>query len=76
MNTDILSVTLEPQEGSMRAMPHATHSLKRIDTPISVIVRCSCGWSHTETRHQNALARAAKLRAAIRRHDRERMGVR
>lgn len=36
--------------------------------PLSITVRCQCGWSHTESRRQNALARAAKMRAAINKH--------
>jgi hypothetical protein len=32
------------------------------------IVRCSCGWKHMETSRQNALGRAAKMRAAVARH--------
>lgn len=29
-----------------------------------MLLSCSCGWSRQITRHQNALARAAKVRAA------------
>ena len=39
-------------------------------SPVAISVRCRwCEWSHTETRHQNALARAAKMRAAINKHN-------
>lgn len=31
-------------------------------------VVCSCGWRHLESSRQNALGRAAKQRAAVRRH--------
>lgn len=37
-------------------------------SPTTVTARCSCGWYSTQTRHQNALARASKIRAAQRRH--------
>jgi hypothetical protein len=38
-------------------------------SPISITVRCQCGWQHTESRRQNALARASKMRAAIAKHE-------
>lgn len=37
-------------------------------TPINFIVSCECGWSFQTTRKQNAWARAAKIRGAIRQH--------
>jgi len=43
------------------------HKLTHRESPIAVMVFCSCGWTHSEPR-RNALARAAKMRAAIRRH--------
>jgi hypothetical protein len=45
-----------------------THEPTTYRTPISVIVRCSCGWSATQSRRQNAFARATKLKSAWRRH--------
>lgn len=44
------------------------HAIVEIKSPVTVIVRCECGWSHTETRRQNALARDAKIRQAKRSH--------
>lgn len=38
-------------------------------TPAAIIVRCECGWSFTQSRRQNALARAAKIKAAINKHN-------
>lgn len=32
------------------------------------VVACSCGWRHSETSRQNALGRAAKMRAAVAAH--------
>lgn len=37
-------------------------------SPLNVWVTCSCGKRIQQTRRQNALARAAKLRRAIREH--------
>jgi hypothetical protein len=49
-------------------MPYA--GFTQTVTPVAVIVRCRyCGWSHTESRRQNALARAAKMKAAVSQHD-------
>ena len=39
--------------------------------PTATIVCCTCGWSRTITRRQNALARAAKVRAARNEHARQ-----
>lgn len=47
------------------------HSITERRSPINITVRCTCGWVHTETRRQNALARAAKVRAAIDKHNRD-----
>lgn len=47
------------------------HEITTRTTPISYILTCTCGWSHTEKRRQNALARAAKIEAARRKHRRE-----
>lgn len=44
------------------------HEVTEHRSPTSVSYRCSCGWRHTELRRQNAFARAAKLRAALREH--------
>lgn len=44
------------------------HEISECTSPINVTVRCSCGWSYTESRRQNAWARAAKIRAAIDKH--------
>jgi hypothetical protein len=44
------------------------HEITERRTPASVIALCSCGWMHRESRRQNAFARAAKLRAAQRKH--------
>lgn len=43
------------------------HQITERRAPGSFLVRCSCGWS-VEIRKQNALARAAKIRRAIREH--------
>jgi hypothetical protein len=37
-------------------------------SPLRVTLRCACGWSESFTRKQNALGRAAKVRAAMRKH--------
>lgn len=44
------------------------HIITEHDLNIRMVVRCSCGWQHNEHMRQNALARAAKLRSAARRH--------
>lgn len=48
------------------------HVIVTIRSPINITARCSCGWSVTITRRQNALARAAKIRAVIHKHLQER----
>lgn len=40
------------------------HEITQRKTPLSYLLVCTCGWSHSETRRQNAWARAAKLRSA------------
>lgn len=47
----------------------AEHHIVEIATPIAIIVRCSCGWTKEITRKQNAYARAAKVKSAIRHHE-------
>lgn len=42
------------------------HEITERKTPLAVLLRCSCGWYREISRRQNALARAAKVRAAIR----------
>lgn len=49
----------------------SAHKIVEKASPVSVILRCSCGWSHQIDRRQNALARAAKVRAAKREHERD-----
>ena len=44
------------------------HRITERLTPIDRLALCSCGWTARQTRHQNALAGSAKLRAAVRRH--------
>lgn len=44
------------------------HLAVEIIGPAVVSIRCSCGWIAAQSRRQNALARAAKLKAAIRQH--------
>ncbi len=44
------------------------HTMSERRTPVDVTVFCSCGWYATQTRHQNAMARATKLRAAYAKH--------
>lgn len=36
--------------------------------PGAVLISCTCGWSRQISRRQNALARAQKVKAAIREH--------
>jgi hypothetical protein len=40
-------------------------------SPIAAIALCSCGWTRTVTRRQNALARTSKLQAAMNAHWRD-----
>lgn len=47
------------------------HWMTERTSPINVQVSCTCGWVRTISRRQNALARAAKVRAAYREHERE-----
>lgn len=47
------------------------HDQNELRTPIAILLRCSCGWRRQVTRKQNALARAAKVRALWAEHDRE-----
>ena len=49
-------------------MMEQNHQIMEVKTPVSVIARCSCGWSATQTRRQNAWARNAKLQKAKRAH--------
>lgn len=44
------------------------HEITERKTPISILLLCDCGWTHSESRRQNARPRAAKLRAATRKH--------
>lgn len=46
----------------------AGHVLREKYAPTCVILYCSCGWRHTESRQQNAMARAARINAASGRH--------
>lgn len=63
--------------------PACTHSIEYRPQPFRRpgnhiaglhVVTCSCGWRHTETSRQNALGRATKMRAAVRRHLQEAEG--
>jgi hypothetical protein len=45
------------------------HSISEIRSPAAIILRCTCGWVQQITRRQNALARAAKVHAAITEHE-------
>jgi len=47
------------------------HIIKQRRTPTHVTLRCACGWTHQETRRQNALARAKKIQGAVTRHFKE-----
>lgn len=47
------------------------HDLEVRKSPINFIVHCRCGFSRTITRRQNALARARKVKSAIREHDKQ-----
>ncbi len=47
------------------------HIMTERRSPVAFLLRCSCGWSRQITRRQNALARAAKIRAAWNEHERE-----
>jgi len=44
------------------------HIVSERASPVSWMLRCACGWSATQSRSQNALARAAKLHHAERAH--------
>lgn len=46
------------------------HHMRTVRAPDSVTIRCDCGWWSRQTRHQNALARASKERAAVAEHER------
>jgi hypothetical protein len=50
------------------------HRIEERTSPINVMLICSCGWTHSESRHQNAFARAAKLRKARKDHLRSARG--
>lgn len=45
-----------------------THEITQHKNPIQYVLRCSCGWSFSTSRRQNAWARAAKIRAAVGAH--------
>lgn len=51
------------------------HKITERTSPASILLRCSCGWMQSITRAQNALARAAKVRAAIAKHLKEKDGT-
>ena len=44
-----------------------THSMTQRYAPNCVLLLCSCGWQR-QFKRENALARAAKVRKAIREH--------
>ncbi len=44
------------------------HLITTRESPIEVLLFCTCGWTDSVTRRQNALARAAKVKGKIRRH--------
>jgi hypothetical protein len=44
------------------------HEIATRRSPINIILTCTCGWQRQFSRHQNALARAAKVRAAEAEH--------
>jgi hypothetical protein len=44
------------------------HVINQRRSPINVLLICSCGWTWSISRQQNALARSAKARAAIKAH--------
>ncbi len=44
------------------------HEITERRSPISIEIMCKCGWRATISRRQNALARAAKVRAIINKH--------
>lgn len=52
----------------MSARAAVKHEIAEYVSPVGVTWRCSCGWSTQQSRRQNALARAAKLKAAARKH--------
>lgn len=47
------------------------HSITETRSPVSIQLRCTCGWCRQITRQQNALGRAAKVRAAKFQHYKE-----
>lgn len=44
------------------------HEITERHSPVAVILLCSCGWTRQIDKRQNALARAAKVRAAKAEH--------
>lgn len=55
----------------LRRASELGHRTSESYTPVSVVCRCTCGWSTSVTRRQNALARAAKCARACHEHERE-----
>lgn len=47
------------------------HEITERASPVSIQLRCTRGWSRQIDRRQNALARAAKVKAAKAEHERE-----
>jgi len=45
------------------------HRIKTVRAPDNITLRCDCGWWTRQTRHQNALGRASKLRQAVACHE-------
>jgi hypothetical protein len=53
------------------ALEPGKHEMNRRSSPVSETIRCSCGWSTTQRKPQNALGREAKLTSAVRQHAEE-----
>jgi hypothetical protein len=52
-------------------MTETKHETSEHRSPVAILLRCSCGWSRQISRKQNALARAAKVKAAWREHEQQ-----
>lgn len=51
--------------------PGCTHVIEEFSRAHGHFAVCSCGWRHFETKRQNALGRASKMRGAVAKHLKE-----
>ena len=70
MNLAFLCVCarMRESEETMKIPVTQAHLITERESPVAMLLRCKCGWHKEITRKQNALARAAKVKAAVHEH--------